>query len=227
MTDQEIRTLDMFKRVRNFDATHDGLFPAGTLARDLFDVIVGSVNDLEGFAAAQSSGRAAARLSTTGKAAARAALLEDLRIIRRTARSMAVVTPGLDDKFRIPRNPTDRELLDTARAFLADAEPLKAEFLRREVQERVFQELVANVAAFESALGGQYTGQGESTAAVASIDAAIDRATDALRQLDPIVRNKLHNDHATLAAWESAKRTERAARRSNPGTPPAPPDPKQ
>lgn len=227
MTDQEIRTLDMFKRVRNFDATHDNLFPTGTLARDLFDVIAGSVNDLEGFAAAQSSGRATARLGTTGKGAARAAIMEDLRIIRRTARSMAIVMPGLDDKFRIPRNPNNQELLDTARAFLAGAEPLKAEFLRREVRESVFQDLAANIAAFESALGGQHTGHGESAAAVASIDAAIDRATDALRQLDPIVRNKLHNDHATLAAWEGAKRIERASRRSNPGTPQAPPEPKQ
>ena len=225
MNNQEIRRLDMFKRVRDFGVTHEGIFPAGTLARDLFDAIAGTVNDLEGYAATQSSGSGTARQSTIGKGAARAALLEDLSIIRRTARSMSVVTPGLDEKFRIPRNPSAQELLDTARAFLADAEPLKAEFLRREVQERVFQDLAANIAAFESALSGQNTGKEESVTAVASIDAAIDRATDALRQLDPIVRNKLHNNTATLAAWESAKRTERAPRRSNPDTPTPPQTP--
>jgi len=222
MNDQEIRRLDTFKRVRNFGVTHDGLFPAGTLGRDLFDAIAGIVNDLEGHAATEASGRGSARQSTTGKGAARAALLEDLYIIRRTARSMAVVMPGLDDKFRIPRNSSAQELLDTARAFLADAEPLKAEFLRREVQERVFQDLAANITAFETALSGQYTGKEESTTAAASIVAAFDRATDALRQLDPIVRNKLHHNTATLATWESAKRTERPPHRSNPDTP-APP----
>jgi hypothetical protein len=221
MNDLETRTLDTFKRVRNFDATHAGLFAAGTLARELFDSIAGCADEIEARAAAETSGRGAARQGTAGKASARAAILEDLAIIRRTARSMAVVITGLDDKFRLPQKSTDRELLDTARAFLADAEPLKAEFLRREVPERVFQDLGTNIAAFESALNAQYAGKGESVTAGASIDAAFERGTDALRQLDPIVRNKLHNNPAALAAWMTAKRTERAARRSNPGTPPA------
>jgi hypothetical protein len=225
MNDLEIRRLDTFKRVRNFGVTHEGLFTAGTLARDLLDAIAGIVNELEEHAATQSSGRGTTRRSTSGKAAARAAILEDLSIIRRTARSMSVVLPGLDDKFRIPRNPNAQELLDTARAFLADAVPLKAEFLRREVPESVFEDLEAHIAAFEAALSGQYTGEEESTTAIASIDAAFDRGTDALRQLDPIVRNKLHHHPAALAAWEGARRTERATRRSNSDTPPQTPQP--
>lgn len=227
MNDLEIRTLDTFKRVRNFDATRDGLFTAGTLARELLDDLAGCVNDIEAHAAAESSGRGAARQATAGKAASRAAILRDLTVIRRTARSMAVVIRGLDDKFRIPRKLNDRELLDTARAFLADAEPLKAEFLRREMPESVFQDLADNIAAFESALDAQYTGKGESTTAGVSIDAAFERGAEALRQLDPIVRNKLHDDPVALAAWASAKRTERAPRRANSGAPQAPPDPKQ
>ena len=225
MNNQEIRTLDMFRRVRNFGVTHGGLFPAGTFGRELFDALAGIVDELEGHAADESVGRGTARQGTVGKAAARAALLEDLAVFRRTARSMSVVMPGLDDKFRIPRNTSDQELLDTARAFLAQAEPLKAEFLKREVPESLFQELEEDVAAFEAALSGQYTGRGESITAGASIDAAIERGTSALRQLDPIVRNKLHNSDPTLAAWKSARRTERAPRRADPGTPASPPTP--
>jgi hypothetical protein len=227
MNNQEVRRLETFRRVRSFGVTHGGSFAAGTLARELFDTIAGIVDDLEGHAATQSSGRANARQGTAGKAAARAALLEDLSIFRRTARSMSVVMPGLDEKFRIPRNPTDQELLDTARAFLRDATPLKAEFLRREVPESLFEELGENITAFEAALSGQYAGKEESVTAGASIDTALERAADALRQLDPIVRNKLHNNPAALAAWESAKRTERAPRRSKPGTPTPPQTPQQ
>jgi hypothetical protein len=225
MTNQEKRLLDMFKRVRDFDAAHDNLFPAGSLGRDLFNVILGIINDLEGLGAAEFGGHGTARQGTAGKSAARAAILEDLRILRRTARAMALVIPGLEEKFRIPRNPDDHDLLITARGALAAAEPLKAEFLRREVQESVFEELEANVAAFETALTGQNTGQDESKTAGASIDAAIDRGMDALRQLDPIVRNKLHHNTALLAAWLSAKRIERAPRRNNSNTPPAPQTP--
>lgn len=227
MNDQEVRRLDTLRRVRDFGNTYESMFPDGTLARELFDTIDGVVEDLQAHAATQSSGRGAARQSTVSKAAARAALLEDLSILRRTARSMSVVMPGLDNKFRIPRNPGDQELLDTARAFLADAEALKPEFLRREVPANLFDDLRDNIRSFETALRGQYAGKGESAAAGASIDAAIERGTDALRQLDAIVRNKLHNDVAALAAWESARHTERPRRRLRRDAPQAPPAPQQ
>ena len=225
MNDQEKRLLDTFKRVRDFYVAHDILFPTGTLARDLFDTIGGVVNDLEGYAAAEFGKRGAARQGTATKAVAKAAIIKDLAILRRTARTMSVNIPGLEEKFRVPHRQDGQELVTTARAALTAAEPLKAEFLRREVQERVFQSLTANIAAYEAAITEQNTAKEERVAATASIDAAIERGHAALRQLDPIVRNKLQNDTATLAAWLSAKRVERAPRRNNTNTPPAPDTP--
>ncbi len=43
------------------------------------------------------------RQNTAGKAVAGEALRGKLEAIRRTARSMAFTTPGLEEKFRIPR----------------------------------------------------------------------------------------------------------------------------
>ncbi len=93
--------------------------------------------------------------------------------------------------------------------------------------EHVFQDLEANVAAYDAALTGQNTGMEESVTAAASIDGAVRRGLDALRELDPIVRNKLHDNPALLAAWLSAKRTERAARRNNKQPPPTPQTPNE
>jgi hypothetical protein len=225
MNDSEKRTLDMFRRVRDFFAVHEALFPLGTLGRDLFNVIVGIVNDLEGQTVAESGGRSSARQGTVSKAVAKAAILEDLGILRRTARAMAFATPGLEEKFRIPHNPDDEDVRTITRAALAAAEPFKAEFLRREVQERVFQDMEANLAAFDAATTEQNMRKEESHTAAASIDATIDLGMDTLRQLDPIVRNKLHNNTATLAAWLSARHIERAPRRNNSNTPPAPQTP--
>jgi hypothetical protein len=225
LNDQEKRLLDTFKRVRDFYVAHDILFPTGTLARDLFDTIGGVVNDLEGYAAAEFGGRGAARQGTATKALAKAAILKDLAILRRTARAMSVNMPGFEEKFRVPYKQDGQELVTTARAALMAAEPLKAEFLRREVQERVFQSLAANIAAYEAAITERNTAREERVAATASIDAAIEIGLNALRQLDPIVRNKLHNNTATLAAWLSAKRVERAPRRNNTNTLPAPQTP--
>lgn len=223
MTNEEIRRLDMFRRSRNFGTSHDAAFPAGSLARDLFDIVTGVVEELDGHAAAQLSGRNAAREHTVSKAVVRDALHEDLEILSRTARAMAFVTPGLEEKFRLPRKMNDQKLLETARAFLADAEPLKAEFLRHDVPARVFQSLPANITAFDAALNGQYVGNESSVTAVAAIDAAIERGMSAVRRLDAIVRNRLGRDAASLAAWESARHIERPSRGADPGEPETPP----
>lgn len=225
MNDSEKRTLDMFKRVRDFDAAHEGLFTAGTLARELFDTLSDVIKDLEGHAATESEGRGAARQGTVSKAVAKAALIEDLGILRRTARTMSSIAPGIEEKFRVPPRQDGEELLINARSALAAAEPFKAAFLQREVPERVFQDLAANINAYEAALTEQNTAKEKRVAATASIDAAIEHGMDALRQLDPIVRNKLHNNPATLAAWLSAKRVERAPRRNHNNTPPTPQTP--
>lgn len=225
MNDQEKRTLDTFNRVRDFDAAHANLFAAGSLARELFDIIGVVVDELEGHAAAESTGRSKARQGTAGKASAREAILEGLGILRRTARSMAYTMPGLEEKFPVPHKQDGQELLSTARSALEAALPLKAEFLRRELPEHVFQDLEANVAAYQAAFTGQNTGKEESITAAASIDATVRRGLDALRELDPIVRNKLHDNPALLAAWLSAKRTERATRRNNKQSPPTPQTP--
>jgi hypothetical protein len=229
MNDSEKRTLDMFKRVRDFDAAREGLFDAGTLARELFTIIGSVINDLEGHAATESEVRGAARQGTASKAAARAAIDRDLGTLRRTARTMSSVMPGFEEKFRVPPRQDGQELIYNARAALAAAEPFKAEFRRREVPERVFQDLEANIKAYEAALTDQHTAKEERVTAAALIDAAIKRGMDAVHQLDAIVRNKLRDNAAALAAWLSARRIERPNRRNrnnNHNTPPAPQTPK-
>jgi len=50
-------------------------------------------------------------------------------------------------------------------------------------------------------------------AATAAIDVEVERGMNAVRELDPIVRNKFASDAATLAAWSSATHVERNPRR--------------
>lgn len=59
---------------------------------------------------------------------ARDALLRDLEAISRTARTLALTVPGLEDKFRAHSNLKDKELLTLARSFAQEMLPLKAEF---------------------------------------------------------------------------------------------------
>ncbi len=171
------------------------------------------MKELEQHATTQTSSAGAARQGSTSRAVAHAALREDLLAITRTARALALDVPGLDDKFRLPRSGSDTALLNSARAFAADAAPLTAEFIRHELPADFLDDLNADIADFEQAVNSQNTGMDARVAATAAIDGALERGLKAVQRLDVIVRNKFHNDLSTLAAWTSASHVERAPKR--------------
>lgn len=125
---------------------------------------------------------------------------------------MSHTMPGIDSKFRIPRTLSDQQLIATAEASVADAAPLKNEFIRFAMPANFLDELNDLVAEFRSALTNQQTGKSHQVMASAAIDDTLDEALSAVRQLDAIVRNTYHDDPAELAAWTSARHVERSPR---------------
>jgi hypothetical protein len=226
MDDRDLHNYEMVLRVNNYGAENATDFPPITFGGQLFADISAAVIKLAGSIAAQSSGKGSVRASTTSKAAAREALLMAMGAIRRTARSISLTTPGLNDKFRIPHSPTDQELLGTARAFATDALPLKSEFLRFALPVDFLDELNTLIAEFEGALNAQQTGKGHRVMAGAAFDDDLDDALLAVRQLDTIVRNTYQDNPAKLAAWVSARHVERAARSTEAAKAPVPPTPR-
>ncbi|MGI9105907.1 MAG: hypothetical protein ACR2G4_06630 [Pyrinomonadaceae bacterium] len=218
MDDRERRRFEMFSRVKAFGEARGDAFTAGSLGKELLGAVAAVVAELEGHAATQASGGSSARQGTASKAAARAALRDDLEAINRTAVALGVETPGVGDKFRLPRNATDQVWLATARSFATDAAPLKAEFVRYEMPADFLADLAADIADFERASGSQSAGVGNQVAATAAIDEAIERGMKAIRQLDSVVRNKFRGDASALAAWQSASHTQRGARAKQPTT---------
>lgn len=215
MKDKERRSYEMLARVRDYGATHAAEFPTGSRGNELFTSLSGVVEELEAHAAAQSSNASAAVAVTGSRAAARETLWADLEAISRTAQGVSATHPGADERFRLPRrNRNDVVLLATARAFLADARPLKAEFVSYELPADFLESLEAHIGAFESSVTEQNRRAVGRVAATNSIGQAVERGAELTRQIDAIVRNKFKGDPAKLAAWESASRTERARRRS-------------
>ncbi len=223
MDDRDLRSYEMVTRVRDFGAEETASFPATTLGGELFAQVGAAATELAAHVARRISGSTDARQGTASKAVAREALRAKLEMIRRTARSMSVTMGGLDQKFRIPRNMSDQELLGTAQSFSLDAAPLKADLIRFALPANFLTELDAQIAAFESAVNSQHAGRGRQVSATAGIDDALERALAAVRQLDAIVRNTFHDDPQRLAAWESARHIQRAAHTKQ--TAPTPPDP--
>ena len=220
MKDTERHRLEMFLRAREFGNEHGAQFPLNSFAAEQFAILGGVISALETHASAQSSGRSGARQGVAGKAAARDELLRDLEAISRTARTMTRTTPGLEDKFRVPHNKSNQDVLATARAVAADALPFKAEFIRRGMPADFLEDLAADIAAMEEAITQKAQGTESHVAATAAIDAEIERGMTAVRQLDPVIRNIFASDPATLAAWFSASHVARTPRSSPPAASP-------
>jgi hypothetical protein len=212
MKDTDLRNYEMILRVGDYGTEQATFFPSTSLAGELFARVRAAAVALGNELAKQVSGSTAARQGTSSKAAAREALLDALQRIRRTARSMSATVPGIDSKFRIPRNATDQLLLGTAEAFVADATPLKDDFIRFAMPANFLTDLTEQVAEFRSALTQQQTGKGKSVMANAAMDDVRAAALADIRQLDAIVPNTFADDPPRLAAWMTARHVERSPR---------------
>jgi hypothetical protein len=222
MNDNHRRTYEKYVRVRNFGEAHGSDFAPTSLGHQLFLDIGTVVTDFNRHAAAEASGQGGARQGTEIRALTRAALRERMEAIVRTARALGDEVPGIEDKFRMPRGSNDRDLINAARAFKTDAEPLKAHFIAHEMPADFLDELQEHIDDFEAAISGQSSGVGNRVAAGAALDEVIERGNEIVLKLDAIVRNKYANNPAVLAEWTSASHTERAPRRAKPAPPATP-----
>jgi hypothetical protein len=217
----DIRLLEMLIRVRQFCVSHADALPANSRAAELSALIVAAINDMETQASMQDSGKRATKEKTSLKKVKLDALREDLLAISRTARAMAHTTPGLDDKFRMPRSKGEQACLIAARTFATDAEHLKTEFIRRGLAATFIEDLKTKREAVEESIDVKAQKASTQVSATVAVSKAAERGRDAMQELDAIVRNVFSDDPAVLAEWESASHLERASRHAKTDTPPA------
>jgi hypothetical protein len=213
----------MFERVRGFGEAHAGDFPASSLGGQKFAALNAVISELEAHGAAQSSGKGAAQASTGAKRNARERVRELMAAISETAKSMEDAVPGVSGRFRLPRNNGDQALINSARAFVEAATPLKSEFVQREMPATFLNDLTAAITEFEGAVNEQNMNLERRVSATAGISASLERGAKLVRELDPIISNKYRADAATLAAWTSASHIERSPKKNATAKPPSPP----
>lgn len=122
----------------------------------------------------------------------------------------------------MPREGNDQNLLNAARAFAADLEPLSALFIGHELPSDFLSDLNLDIANMEAAINHQANAVGDHVAAGVAIDESIEQGMQTVRVLDAIVRNRYANNPARIAEWTTASHVERAPRRSRPATPTPP-----
>lgn len=222
MNDRIRRRLEMVNRVDSFGKAHVSDFPAGSRGAELFTIVRAALTRIENEATAQAANRTAAKQLTFSKGLVHDRLTEEMEVINLTARAMVGKVAGLEEKFRMPHNVSDQDLLTAARVFAQDALAFKDEFVRRGLPTTFIDDLNALIDEYSDAMTDRDQSADARVAATASLEEAVEEAIAAVRELNAIVRNVLRNDRGALAEWQSASHIERAPRHQT-DEPPTPP----
>src|SRR5437763_9109134 len=189
MNDSHNRRLESFIRTRDNFAQVADQFAVNGVAQQTATQFAAKIAQIEAKAAAQTGGIGQARQHPSSRGEARRELRIDLEAINRAARIM-----GLQNEFALLAEGNDRLLLNGARAFAANALPLKAQFIAHEMPEDFLEDLAADVAAFEAAVAKQSDARGGHVAAGEVVDDLFDEGTELKRDLDGFMRNKFANN---------------------------------
>ena len=205
-------------RVHAFGEAHGHLFPQSSLAGEMFGTVGTAVKELSEHAVSKMS---TARGGLGTRTIARGALLDRLEAISRTARAIGETTAGLEDKFELPDPPTDQALLTAGRLFARDAEEFKTQFIAHAMPRSFVADLAQLVESFEQSIHDREAERDENTAARASIDAALASGLAAVKKLDVLVANRLHDDPVMRAVWKRDRRVAYPWRTKNGAAKPA------
>lgn len=222
MNDSQVRELDMCQRVRALANSRPADFPAGSHRATLVDALKLTITQVEKYAAEQDAAALDHQEATEQKRAAINSLLQQLKAISQTARSINEQFPGIADQFRMPRD-SDRSILNRARAYISDATPFATEFIKRDLPATFIADLQAGIDSVEAAETHKSDALANQTAATAALRAALKQLRAIVHELNAIMRNLYRQDSASIAAWESASHVKRAPQRKKKTTTTPPP----
>jgi hypothetical protein len=210
MKKRETSLLATLKTADAFGDKYAADYPAGTTGAKQFALVKAAVTATSNLGADQISAIQETHGSVLDEAALRLKLHTDLQNINKAAHSSVLLgVAGLDGKFHMPRHDGDQELLNTARAFAADAVAFQAQFVSLNLEPTFIADLNQDIADFETAIKAKGTGKGKKAGATTGIAKTILDAGIALHVLNTIVPNTCKNDPAKLAEWVVASHVEK------------------
>lgn len=216
MTKQQRVRYDMFIRVIQFLRDNASALTSAIIAAQLA-ILIATVDRLQELLGEQQTGFGDARFEFNDKGTARENLHALLTLIAETTHSMVYQFPGIDLKFRMPRNNGDAELLGKARSFLTEATPLAENFEFYGMEEGFITELETLIDVFEQSLEPPGAAIDAHVEATTEIGEKIREGMIAVRTVNAPVKNTFRNDAGKLAAWLSASHVERVPKKKKGG----------
>ncbi len=216
MTNRQLQRYEMLVRVSEFGGARREQFPESSVAGQAFATVTNAIQQLSDRAVAQLALR---REGVRARAAARAALVEMLESISRTARVVQGDDPSFPNTFHLPERESAQAVLTAARLFARDIELVVKQFVDHAMPETVVADLKRALDTYERTIRRREVGKGEGAAARAAIDATLASAFAAVRRLDVIVSNQMRGDSVTIAEWERDRQVPYTRRDPTPDPP--------
>lgn len=221
MTDAERRRIEGLSNTVTYADENAADFPAGSVQEKEITKIRTELTNTDQYAVGQVTGEGEAGSAFENKDTARENLHERMKPIADAAKVMEYEIDGIADMFRMPRNRTDQDMLNTARAWVTAAAPYDADFQRYGLDRNFIADLNAAADAFDNSMPATTAAVAERVAATADLGASIRRAMVSHRIVVAVMKIIYANNPGKLAAWLSASHIEKAPRRTPPPTPPS------
>jgi hypothetical protein len=206
------RQYEMLRRVYAFGADHARQFPADTVGGRMFATVGKCVLDVARHDATRPAGRKGARGAATPRLVARRGLRQRLQAIRRTARALALDTPGFDSRFRLPRGNGSPRLLAAARSVKAAAGESAGEFIAHGLPQTFLEDLATWIEQLDRAMRESRQSRVARRSAATGLRASLEAGFRAVRRLDAVVPNVLDDDPSSMGRWRTARHITRGGR---------------
>ena len=223
MNMRQTRKAEMLNRVVDFGHEYGHLFPASSAAADTFAAVAAAVEKVQEESASRISSEDKGRYT---RKAARFVLHDHLSSMVQAARAIGETTSGFAEKYPLPEQPNDPELIGAGRLFAANAAEAKKQFIAHSFPTTFIEDLTGLVDAFEAAVHERDAELRLNMAAQAAIDQAIEDGLREVRKLDAMVRISLKGEPLVTKVWVRVRQIKWDKR--TPGKPapvPAPADP--
>jgi hypothetical protein len=213
MTSDERAYYDAFMGIKQFGVESLADFKPDSVGALKFTEMNVVISDADAESEKQFTGSTSSKQSFTTKDTARENLREILSDIARTARAMAYDFVGINDKFKLPRNRNDQQLLITARSFLSEAATYEENFVAYEMPKTFLADLQTKIGEFEQLLSEANSAVGSKVSATANMGKIVRRGMVIRRILDGIVKNRYRDNPGKLAAWATASHIQKASKK--------------
>jgi len=187
---------EMLLRVRDFGKAHRELFLNSPYGQEALAKVGEAIDTIE----KHTMNRMAAMDATPAQAARRKIIIDRMQTIARTSRRIVLPT-GQMMNLTVPRQESNTALVAAVRAFLEKSEAHHDDLVKFGLPASCLTDLRETLAAFEAAMADRRLGRSGIALAKKGVSAALADGSNAVRNLDTVVRN-LVGDAPLLAAWE-------------------------